>query len=82
MLGRGIGCLGRNNKIRNHVSDQEDADEVVAILKGHKKCEECKKHFPQEKMEEPFLSKEEYCKECYAKLYGCSIQPDEPWPRV
>ncbi|MCK5612292.1 hypothetical protein KAR91_61035 [Candidatus Pacearchaeota archaeon] len=60
------------------MSDQEDADEVVSILKGHVRCLECKKYFPPEKMEMPFFGKSEYCEECNYKLYACSIEPDKP----
>ena len=64
-------------------SDIEDAEEVASILKGYKQCHVCKKYTSPERMEAPFFSgdKNSFCKECYAKLYGCSIQPDKPWPR-
>ncbi|MCK5603969.1 hypothetical protein KAR91_18930 [Candidatus Pacearchaeota archaeon] len=63
------------------MSDQEDADEVAVILKGHRRCLECRKYLPLEKMEEQFFPESDCCKECYTKLYGCTIEPDKPWPR-
>ena len=64
-------------------SDTEKAAEVSSILLGHKQCQDCKKYIPPERMEAPFFSgdKDLFCKECYAKIYGCSIEPSEPWPR-